>query len=48
MSSAAQKLRDRLKSSQKVKDPAEKFYRVSVNEHVINVLKKLKQKEVIN
>ena len=47
MSSGAQKLRDKLRSSQKTKDPSEKFdVRVSVNEHVAAVLKKLKEKEV--
>ena len=49
MSSGAQKLRDKLRSSQKNKDPSEKFdVRVSVNEHVAAVLKKLKEKEVIS
>ena len=49
MSSGAQKLRDKLRSSQKTKDPSEKFdVRVSVNEHVAAVLKKLKEKEVIS
>ena len=45
--SAVVKLRDRLKSAQKVKDRGETFYRSTPNEHVTNVLKKLKEKEVI-
>ena len=42
------RLRDRLRSTNKVKhDEEEMFYKPAVSEHVTNVLKRLREKEVI-